>query len=438
MIAKIIPVLLFCVFVQAQSDCAGAGAGDVEIVWLVDESGSVGKRNYNSIKQAIRRMDYSDFTGQVCNGYVEFSGRNAQQTRIRGNDAIDTTCDFKEFQQRTHKVKFNPRGWTYTKSAMEYLREVYYKEKSPGFHRVLVVVSDGVPRGRGENPWDGSSTQAGAYLTDATNALVRDAQVDRLLFIAIGKNTNTSMFDDVSIFNRDTDLFITDFKMVASSISDAVLSVCSTTLAPTRAPTLAPTRAPTHAPTAKCAQSNVVFALDDSHSIGDWEGDVSREVLSAFLLNQTEWFYNSRTAVLRFANTVLEVQDFTTNQTALRASVRALVDRWGDRRRPYTKMSSIYPYLKQSQLDSYSNKTSIVMISDGLAYLRNDNKTPDADEECARWEKFKCEFPGDIQLVCVKLGKNVNPTRFYKCACDAYYHFSDTNIPTGVIREQLC
>lgn len=416
-------IIFACVVASSvASECINLQDSKLELVWLLDESGSVGVQNYDKVLNTINNLNLTGF-GEVCNGVVEFSGVNDKVTRSKGNKVIDIECDYGVFQDKMKDIKFNKKGWTYTKAAMEYMTETYFVnnvKNDTNTQRVFVVVTDGHPRGRGDKI-DGSSDQAGRFLTDATEEALIAGEVDRLVFVSVGQRTNNSMFDDVSIFNPEQDLITTEFDDFQQNIGKLLIDICGVSY--------------------PCDYSNILFAVDDSYSITKKEGEISRQLVEDFIFNDYRYLEGNNLALIRFARRILVISNPTIDFDKMKDDTISMLSRWKNGRSRFTKMSNIFRPMKRwsDKFLEFSPRTNVVLISDGNPYLIGRNKKDDYIKECSRWKIMKDIYATKINLVCIKVDlSNTNPTPFYDCICDSYYHYSEDNIIQKIVDGQLC
>lgn len=408
--------------IGVESKCVNLDESKLELVWLLDESGSVGPQNYETVLNTINNLNLTGF-GEVCNGVVEFSGVNDKVTRSRGNKVIDIECDYGVFQNKMKDIKFDKKGWTYTKAAMNYLTESYFVNNVKNItdtQRLLIVVTDGHPRGRGDKI-DGSSDQAGRYLTEATEEALYSGDVDRLVFVSVGQRTNNSMFDDVEMFDPEVDLITTEFTDFEQNIGKLLIDICGESY--------------------PCKKSNILFAVDDSHSITKKEGEISRNLVEQFMFDDKRYLEGNNLALLRFARRILVISNPTIDFQEMQDDTVRMLNNWKDGRSRFTKMSNIFRPMKRwkNKFHDFSNRTNVVLISDGNPYLIGKNKKDDYIKECNRWKLMKKIYNTQINLICVKVDlSNTDPTPFYDCICDKYYHYSEPDIVRTIVDNDLC
>lgn len=445
-------MIRFAILIAAAASAATGTTCDtsgVDIVWLLDESGSVGRSNYNKLKDFVV-LTSETFSDGTCFGAVEFSGDNNNRPRSGGNVALPVTCDSESFVEDVNRLVFNRNGWTYTKSAMDFLATSYFpnNQKDEDRFRVLIVATDGYPRGRGD-PKFGPSDQKGQPLIESTLTAVGAGDVDRVVYLAIGNDLDLSMFDALPGFNKNRDLYAADnFDGLSSLLLNITNGICgdTETNAPTTSPNTTPTIKPTASPVPRvvtsCANKEVLYINDHSHSITDSMGVAQRAVLDGFFntLHVGENAYAAGVALGNFAGDFKLVMPITYDAHIANATAQKYLDTWKNGRRKYTQFSRmINLFVDKWTKESTDIGKYVVITSDGKPFLRRKNLKGSRQavrRECNTFKEYK-EQTNPATFLCVQVGGRPTPTSFFECACDHVFVLSQQNVSTYMLGEQL-
>lgn len=199
-------------------DCGGLN-NVIDIIWVVDESGSVGEANYNELKKFI--VDVSNefavsplFTRM---GLIEFSGQRNDVINLNARETNDA------WNAGVNDLAFTGGG-TATLTAMRFLNTNYLeraqnqKRSNVQSRRIVIMATDGEPSpNTGEGaPGDGDDL----LVAEVSSILAGD--VDRFIFLRIGDKVNEDIFNDVVGFEKDRDLIEADFNDLESVLEPLV------------------------------------------------------------------------------------------------------------------------------------------------------------------------------------------------------------------------
>lgn len=221
-----------------------------EIVWMVDDSYSISRRNYNNAKKLI--LDVNDlilsddrYVNTTAFGLLEFG------SRITGAEPL--TYDYDAFKRQVKANRFGSAGQTRISTAFEYANEHLFNENKTVERRVVAIVTDGAAKP--------GAIYGGPALVKAVNETFEEHELDRLVYImvenSIGqRKANPNQFKKVEGYYNKSEDFIS-FKFNRQLDEEDVFDVfcmlvnCNNeTMAPTMSPTLAPTTPmPTTSPT---------------------------------------------------------------------------------------------------------------------------------------------------------------------------------------------
>lgn len=254
-----------------------ARASYCDIVWMIDDSLSISRRNYNNAKTLIQKSLDAVRTGReglfdttYRNGIVEFAGK------LQGE--LELTSEYERFIARLHKNSFDNSGSTVMTKAFRYLSEKVFKgEPRPSVHRVVFVITDGVIE-------DGKQYSR-SDMVRRVSELFEEHGLHRLVYVMVSDSVGRIPPDPTQFVELDPRYNITrDLISVRTSseptqdIVDAVsamvrevarpvtydISLPPVTAKPTGQPTIspvasvAPTDAPTNDPEGNLTQSPTV------------------------------------------------------------------------------------------------------------------------------------------------------------------------------------
>ena len=121
----------------------------VDMVFLLDESGSVGASNFGKVKQFVQKV--IDFFNVGKTGtHIAVETYSTQTTR---HFYLNSYFTKSELRNAVSKIVFKG-GWTYTGEALDIVRTYVLNEKygmrtDPGIPKVLVLLTDGKSNGKG-------------------------------------------------------------------------------------------------------------------------------------------------------------------------------------------------------------------------------------------------------------------------------------------------
>lgn len=212
----------------------------VEVVFLFDESASVGGRNFRNLKVLVQRT--------------------AEQIDVRLGD--NASYSILEFGHRIHPHKF----WDNKAKFYEHLRSMSAANSgatkmSSAFRatvdrlfdhnkttpRVMVMISDGVPRPGG--------VYGGPQMVHQVHRCFNESGVDKLVYVHLdgtygSRPANPNVFNKVGPrYNQTTDMMDVPFKRPSTQLEIDELRIKIIGADTTPFPTVSPTGAPTGAPT---------------------------------------------------------------------------------------------------------------------------------------------------------------------------------------------
>lgn len=386
---------------------------EIDVFWLVDESGSVGKQNYNKVKEMIINSS-SKFPNSTCFGAVEFSGDNVRRPRSKGNKAIPLNCDMSVFNKEVNKLVFNKKGWTYTSAAMDYMANTYFPKypKTLGRKRVMIVVTDGFPRGK-NGPEEG-----GDGLITNTEIAILSGEIDSFVYVAIGDDVDLQLFDNVSIYDPNRDLYKVDTFDNLDDLVDIIGGVgCGVTgiVDPPVPPT--------------CLAQEILFVNDVSHSIGVSAGLAMRDITHGFFSGLSSRELIPRVAMGTFAGHFNLILRPTFNSTIANATMSKYVGRFSNGRQKYTNFIRVSRRL--DKMFTNRNTTKLLLLqSDGKPFLRNKKHHNDKVMEKQCNEYLELKNTTSVSINCIQHGKRTTPTPFFECVCDDVV-FVNPNITHG-------
>lgn len=231
----------------------------VEIAWLIDESASVGGRNFRNIKKLIKetseqiddRMD--DY---VSYSILEFGHRINPHRYWHNKDA---------YYKKLASIGADNSGATKMSNAFRATADRLFTHNKTQ-PRVIVVFSDGVPRPGG--------VYGGPQMVHQVHRCFNESGVDKLVYVYLSGTygrapPNPNVFNKVGPpYNQSENMLAIPFKEPAPADKIAELRVkiigpdvttdsptVSPTSTPTDEPTVSPTSTPTVLPTASPTRS---------------------------------------------------------------------------------------------------------------------------------------------------------------------------------------
>lgn len=408
---KLLSTVLICLALASLSN-SSCVVNDLDIVWLLDESGSVGRRNYDKVKRMIADSSLL-FPNTTCLGAVEFSGDSNTRPRSNGNVAIPMDCDITEFNKSVMRLVFNNNGWTYTKAAMEYMSNTYFvnNPKSAERKRVMIVVTDGYPRGRGDKEF-GDSDQKGEGLINSTNVAIDVGGVDRFIYVAVGTNLDLDLFNNVTGFNKTADLFqVSNFDELGGLVERISEVGCGI-------------RGIVLPPQTQCSTKELLYVNDHSHSVDDKTGFDIRDITDGFFSKLTQNLDVPKVSMGTFAGDFQMVLKPTFNTSVVNKTMGDYVENYTNGRRKYTNFVRVSRRFSK-MFTGVLGKRTMIINSDGKPFLRNKKHHVDKvmDKQCDEFKELQTE--SNVNIICVQHGRRTTPTTFFECACSKVLFFNN-------------
>ena len=190
----------------------------IDIVFVVDGSGSLGKKNWEKSVDFIKELTsqiYMNETVAAQVAIVEFSTVAITRMGLTDNRAdIDTVLN---------KMKGKWMGQlTATAAGLARADDVLTKGGRDNAASIVVLLTDGYPNHVSDTAYKGSATQA---TTDAADELKKSA---RLMTVVVG-NQNEKTIDKMREWSSGglTDLFhIDDFEKLSGGVDDIIIATC--------------------------------------------------------------------------------------------------------------------------------------------------------------------------------------------------------------------
>ena len=462
-------LLLFLVLISVlyANECNHA----MDIVWVLDESGSIGNKRYKVLKEFVIDVTSDAVFDNTRFGLIEFG------TPI--GSVINLESDKDIFSSHVDGIKYSG-GNTYTYRAVKYLNENFFVDSANahiGNKRVIIFATDGKP-----NP----GKQGGKKLIAEVDQLFTDSDVERFVFLRLGKNVNDDLFDDAAGFNNTRDLFSSEFDQLSGIVelfADKVACETDIVGVPTTGPTVptasptgyptpfptspiagptppptsyltpfptVPTASPTQYPTLpvrakrykECDNKHVLFALDESHSIGGSEMERQKEMLLDIVNNMNISEPGAHVAAVSFAgryNDLISLDKINRRGGTDGSNVRRIFEKYiakPHNTKSWTNFITLFDEYGPT-LGSVAPNASIVVISDGRPYVPKLRGGTDAiDKACNAREKLRQQYPG-IKLFCYQTIRFSKPTKFFKCACDVVWTqgYRDNSVSKQVLNN---
>ena len=224
----------------AQTSCNGP----IDLVFALDESGSVGSSNYQKakdfMKTVVDRFDVGPGANQAQVAVMTFS------THAELNWKLDRYTSKADVTNAITGIAYDS-GWTCTGKAMEMMTDQMLCSTCGGYRaaakRVVLFLTDGNP-------------SASRHCTPTVN---RETAIDnlklaadRVVPVGIGSGIATGYLQTLSSNMPASQPYIlASYSNLGSILDDLVTVACPTSspTAPTKAPTAVPTTDPTKAPT---------------------------------------------------------------------------------------------------------------------------------------------------------------------------------------------
>lgn len=223
----------------------------MDLVWMIDDSSSIKKSNYNRAKNMIRRIntlvaeDYEYGGNNTGVALVEFG------TRVTGVQPLTTDLD--EFNHQLECNRYGDAGKTKTSKAFRYVNENILDGNKTSDKRVIVIVTDGAP-----NP---ARKYGGITLEKRVNESFTNHGVDDLIYVMVSNSVGKrgplpDQFTQVtSYYNKTTDFVSVNFrkkvsydieydiysKIVGYDVDDIINMTDAPSIMPPSYPTASPT-----------------------------------------------------------------------------------------------------------------------------------------------------------------------------------------------------
>jgi Mg-chelatase subunit ChlD len=193
---------------------------DLDIVWVLDESGSVGRANYELVKRYIiafaELFPDSDGDSGTRWGLVEFS------SGLGSRAAVGAYPSRTEFQTFVAALKYNG-GNTNTPLALTQLLTdtLVAPPRREGSKRVVIIVTDGKPNKRGGCPTKLNAMRCTRFLAQQLKTSGELTPDDLLVYLAVGRSVAPGMLTGIA------DLVLTpagfaELPVATASLVDAV------------------------------------------------------------------------------------------------------------------------------------------------------------------------------------------------------------------------
>ncbi|XP_035692568.1 uncharacterized protein LOC118427037 [Branchiostoma floridae] len=172
----------------------------MDLVFVLDGTGSVGEENFESMKTIVQKIvaDFSISPSQTRVGIIQYA--NTQRMEI----SLDAYSDVDSLQQAIADIEYMGGG-TLTGQALDYTRKFGFSPNNgarPDVVQVAIVITDGVSNDEVSNP---AQRMRKAQIVTYAVGIGSNLDNDQLLSIA-GTSENVIVVSD---FNRLTDLATT-------------------------------------------------------------------------------------------------------------------------------------------------------------------------------------------------------------------------------------
>lgn len=260
-----------------------------ELIWMMDDSYSVAKSNYQNAKVLIRNINNlilgdKRYSNTTAFGLLEFG------SRITGAEPL--TYDYSKFKKQLKVNRFGSAGNTRISTAFEYVNEKMFNKNKTVDNRVIAIITDGAP-----NP---GLIYGGPALVSAVNSTFEEHGLDRLVYIMVSnsigyKKANPHQFKKVRpYYDAEEDFVSVNFKKkitsdIAFDIYCKLVENCFEDY--TDAPTTSPTWAPTGSPSVDdyySTYSNSTYPDDYSSSFYDTDAPTDTPTTPGTLPRQND------------------------------------------------------------------------------------------------------------------------------------------------------
>ncbi len=426
---------------------------NVDIIWMLDESRSVRKGNYDILKNFVgKAIDPYDFSVTRF-GLIEFG--SIVGTVIN----LDKYGTHSEFTDAVEKLEYNP-GYSRTMDAFRYMNYIYFRDernqKRPGTKRIVILATDGEPTPKAE--------QAGQKLRSEVRFMLSN-HVDELIYMPIGNRANSKLFsllrpfeirDMIRVMPQTSFPFLQNLELgLALELTRCGAPTASPTSSPTTSePTVSPTTSrptssPTRSPYGLCQGPRIVAAVDRSLSVGDRayvEQVRLLEFLSKELYIGEDNAHMGVVSLTKYAEDVVPppernqdtynfttAEDYFSQQSTFSTQSLEQAVAYFRRRRAvgmFTDFVHLLEEYAEKRLTGYGDKGTIILLSDGVPFVNfpeGFNSTRSLELACAKATQVREENP-DLNILCYQSRKRMY-TPFFKCACTGKWMNLDSRNP---------
>lgn len=221
-------------------------AQELELLWVVDDSYSISKLNYDNIKIFINDVN-TNLTIKTKFGIVEFG--------TRAEDISPLSYNYSKFVESLQKSKFGGAGDTRISSIIKYINNNLIDHKKYEFTtRLIVMITDGVP-----TPWEKYGAK---YIKPNLYYSFRNCSLDRFIYVMVennigGTSPRPEQFSMITpYYNQSTDFISFNFGSIInesqiSKMSQMIYNTVPVTHFPSKTPTKSPSLSPTLIPSTK-------------------------------------------------------------------------------------------------------------------------------------------------------------------------------------------
>ena len=212
----------------------------VEVVFMIDESASVGEKNFRNLKVLVQ---------QTAEQIDERMGDNATYSILEfGRRIYPRKCwkNKAKFYEQLRTLKASNSGATKISNAFRATADRLF-DHNKTTPRVMVIITDGVPR---PGPKYG-----GPEMVRQAHRCFNESGVDKLVYVHLNgtfgsRPANPNVFNKVGPpYNQSTDMMDVPFKRPSTPLEVEELRIKIIGEDPTPFPTTAPTGSPTGSPT---------------------------------------------------------------------------------------------------------------------------------------------------------------------------------------------
>ena len=243
----------------AQTSCSGP----IDLVFALDESGSVGNSNYQKakdfMKTVVARFDVGAGANQAQVAVMTFSTNAELNWKLNQYNSMSAVTN------AISSIAYDS-GWTCTGKAMEMMTDQMLCPSCGGYRaaakRVVLFLTDGNPS---------SSSRCTPTVNRETAIDNLKLVADRVVPVGIGSGIATGYLQTLSSNMPPSQPYILATYSNLGSILDDLVTVAwptSSPTMPTKAPTAVPTTAPTKVPTTSPSQAPTFSCTCDPSPTG--------------------------------------------------------------------------------------------------------------------------------------------------------------------------